>query len=172
MNNCSLVNDNIRLVHYVIHRNFPSIYTDYDDVFQEGCIGLLKAADGFDETKGEFRNYAYASILNQVRDYFRRNKQEVEILSLDYEMSHDEGETYTLMDTLVDDSSDKWFDKVERDSFIESLSDCEIKIVKLLKKGKTQTEIGEEFGVTRQRISAIVLRIKSKWRMYCEKSKN
>lgn len=169
MSRDELITDNMKLVYYVIHRNFP-MFAKNEDVFQEGCIGLIKAADNYEEGKGEFRNYAYTSILNAIRTYLRANKQDTEVLSLDYTMNIDDDESVALIDIISDDSFDKWFDKVERDIFLQSLSKREQRIVQLLKEGKNQTEIGEEFGVTRQMISRYVTKIQSKWRWYIEEN--
>lgn len=168
MSRDELITNNMKLVHHVIHRNFPT-FGKNEDVFQEGCIGLIKAADSYDESKGEFRNYAYTSILNTIRSYFNRNKQDVEILSLDYETDMGD-DCVTLLDVIPDDTSDKWFDKVERDIFISSLTDQEREVVKLMKEGKTNNEIAGMFGVTRQRVQKISSVIRSKWRWYSEKN--
>lgn len=45
---------------------------DYDDLYSAGCVGLIKAADGFDETLGfAFSTYAVPSILGEIRRIFR-----------------------------------------------------------------------------------------------------
>jgi len=45
---------------------------EYDDIFQAGCIGLLKAVDGFDETRGAaFSTYAVPVVLGEMRRLFR-----------------------------------------------------------------------------------------------------
>lgn len=45
---------------------------DYEDLYSAGCVGLIKAADGFDETLGfAFSTYAVPSILGEIRRIFR-----------------------------------------------------------------------------------------------------
>ena len=45
---------------------------DYEDLYSAGCVGLIKAADGFDETMGfAFSTYAVPSILGEIRRIFR-----------------------------------------------------------------------------------------------------
>lgn len=45
---------------------------DYEDLYSAGCIGLIKAADGFDESLGfAFSTYAVPSILGEIRRIFR-----------------------------------------------------------------------------------------------------
>lgn len=45
---------------------------DYEDLYSSGCIGLIKAADGFNEDLGfAFSTYAVPSILGEIRRLFR-----------------------------------------------------------------------------------------------------
>ena len=67
----ALVEDNVRLVHSCCKR-FVGRGIEYDDIFQVGCIGLLKAADGFDETRGLcFSTYAVPNIIGEIKRMFR-----------------------------------------------------------------------------------------------------
>lgn len=67
----SLVTQNMGLVHACANR-FKGKGTDYEDLFQAGCVGLVKAAAGFDETKGfKFSTYAVPAILGEIRRIFR-----------------------------------------------------------------------------------------------------
>ena len=45
---------------------------EYDDMFQAGCIGLIKAVNGFDESRGlMFSTYAVPVILGEIKRIFR-----------------------------------------------------------------------------------------------------
>ena len=50
------------------------------------------------------------------------------------------------------------------------MDDRERRIVEMVKEGKTYSEIGTEFGCTRQMVAKIVAKIKSKWRWYSEEN--
>lgn len=64
---------NTGLVHACANR-FRNRGIDYDDLFQAGCIGLIKAADRFDESRGlQFSTYAVPVILGEIRCLFRQN---------------------------------------------------------------------------------------------------
>lgn len=66
-----LVECNIGLVHACANR-FRGRGVDYEDLVQSGCIGLLKAADGFDETRGfMFSTYAVPAIIGEIKRIFR-----------------------------------------------------------------------------------------------------
>ncbi len=63
--------DNFGLVH-ACARRFIGRGIEYDDLYQAGCIGLIKSADGFDESRGlQFSTYAVPVILGEMRRLFR-----------------------------------------------------------------------------------------------------
>ena len=66
-----LIENNLPLVHSCALR-FKNRGVDYDDLFQAGCLGLTKAAKGFDEERGfEFSTYAVPAILGEIKRIFR-----------------------------------------------------------------------------------------------------
>ncbi len=65
------INDNLGLVHSCAQR-FKNRGVEYEDLFQAGCVGLIKAADGFDESLGfVFSTYAVPAILGEIKRIFR-----------------------------------------------------------------------------------------------------
>lgn len=67
------INGNLRLVLSVI-RKFFSKGENADDLFQIGCVGLIKAIDNFDlEQNVQFSTYAVPMIMGEVRRYLRDN---------------------------------------------------------------------------------------------------
>ncbi|MBQ8267292.1 MAG: sigma-70 family RNA polymerase sigma factor [Clostridia bacterium] len=65
------IESNLPLVHSLCKR-FVGRGIEYDDLYQAGCVGLVKAADGFDETRGLcFSTYAVPVILGEIRRLFR-----------------------------------------------------------------------------------------------------
>ena len=68
-----LVNGNLRLVLSVIQR-FTGRGENLDDLFQVGCIGLIKAIDNFDLSLDvRFSTYAVPLIIGEIRRYLRDN---------------------------------------------------------------------------------------------------
>ena len=68
-----LIEGNLRLVLSVIQR-FCGRGENPDDLFQVGCIGLLKAVENFDETKDvRFSTYGVPMIAGEIRRYLRDN---------------------------------------------------------------------------------------------------
>lgn len=68
-----LINGNLRLVLSVIQR-FTNRGEYVDDLFQVGCIGLIKAIDNFDLSQNvKFSTYAVPMIIGEIRRYLRDN---------------------------------------------------------------------------------------------------
>ena len=69
----TFISGNLRLVLSVIQR-FGNRGENPDDLFQVGCIGLIKALDNFDMSHGvKFSTYAVPMIIGEVRRYLRDN---------------------------------------------------------------------------------------------------
>lgn len=67
------IKGNLRLVLSVIKR-FASSNENVDDLFQIGCIGLIKSIDNFDPTMNvKFSTYAVPMIIGEIRRYLRDN---------------------------------------------------------------------------------------------------
>lgn len=67
------VNGNLKLVLSVIKR-FRCKSENADDLFQVGCIGLIKALDNFDVNQNvQFSTYAVPMIIGEIRRYLRDN---------------------------------------------------------------------------------------------------
>ncbi len=65
------IKNNIGLVHSIAAR-FKGRGVDYEDLFQNGCVGLIKAVDNFDESKGfAFSTYAVPVIMGEIKRIFR-----------------------------------------------------------------------------------------------------
>ena len=68
-----LISGNLRLVLSVIQR-FTNRGEPMDDLFQVGCVGLIKAIDNFDiSQKVRFSTYAVPMIIGEIRRYLRDN---------------------------------------------------------------------------------------------------
>ncbi len=67
------INGNLRLVLSVIQR-FYGRGENADDLFQIGCVGLIKAIDNFDLTQNvQFSTYAVPMIIGEIKRYLRDN---------------------------------------------------------------------------------------------------
>ena len=65
------IQDNMGLVGYIIKKHFPQLQgSNWEDVLSAGTVGLAKAANKYDESRGaSFSTYAYTVIINEIRMY-------------------------------------------------------------------------------------------------------
>lgn len=67
------VSENLGLVHSIANR-FKGRGIEYDELFSAGCLGLVKAIDRFDESRGLcFSTYAVPVIMGEIKGLFRQS---------------------------------------------------------------------------------------------------
>ena len=101
-----LIEHNLRLVAYIVNKNYPEAVRgsqqDADDLISIGTIGLIRAAETFDYTKGRrFSTYASRCIDNQIKMHFRKIKRQQSEVYINEPLETDsEGNTLTIADIL------------------------------------------------------------------------
>lgn len=204
-----LIFGNFRLVLSVL-QSFSGRYEASDDLFQVGCIGLIKAIDNFDTSLDvKFSTYAVPMILGEMRRYVRDNNsvrvprsmrdlaykamqiKEKLSFSLGREPSLEElakaldvdkaditnafdaiSAPVSLYEPVYSDSSDSvyildqikdtvntdeaWINTIALSQAIEKLDEREKRILAMrFFRGKTQTEVAEEIGISQAQVSRI-----------------
>ena len=102
-----LIEHNLRLVAYLFNKNYPEAVRgcqqDADDLISIGTIGLIRAAETFDYTKGRrFSTYASRCIDNQIKMHFRKIKRQQSEVYINEPLETDsEGNTLTIADILA-----------------------------------------------------------------------
>ncbi len=164
-----LINRNLRLVPHIVKRYVGTTTVEADDMISVGAIGLIKAIDSFDYTRGiKLATYASRCIENEILMLIRVNKKHKDTISLETPIAVDSGgDEMLVMDTIADENEDLdeklntsfVFDKIQ--SVIEKkLSKREREIVAKRyglngEKPQTQKEIAKEIGISRSYISRI-----------------
>ena len=159
-----LIEQNMKLVYYVIKRHYPTFFGD-DDLAQVGMIGLIRAADVWDESRGKFMPLAYTCIRNEIRlelkRRYARGDMNGDTASLDAGVRDTDGDT-TLADTMVGDHG------VELSTLAvygDCLTNREKFIVERFLLGTRFSDIARELGVSPSGIS-------QSFRMACIKIKS
>ncbi|WP_028562278.1 sigma-70 family RNA polymerase sigma factor [Paenibacillus pinihumi] len=70
------IEEHFKLVHFTIRKYYKNTKpgsAKYDDMFQQGCIGLLKAIRNYDSGIAKFSTYASRLIRCEISDYLRRD---------------------------------------------------------------------------------------------------
>ncbi len=163
----TLIERNLRLVSHIV-KKYYSKTNDNDDLISIGTIGLIKAIDSFDSSKGiRLATYASRCIENEILMYFRANKKSGNDLYLSDTIETDkDGNPLTIEDT-VSDSTDlaedletkiRW-EKVAR--IIENMEDEREREIIILryglnnKKPLTQREVAQRLNISRSYVSRI-----------------
>lgn len=153
-----LIDENMNLVYYIIHKYYPT-FVDDEDIVQCGMLGLCKAANTWDENKSTFSTYAGKCIRNEINYEFRDRKKHNGVLSLDYEYSNGSNEDITLKDMVIGQDD---VDYVDTSFIYQNLNTFERELVDCKRQGMTTGEMAHRFGCSHQNISKHIRKIKSK----------
>ena len=101
-----LIEHNLRLVAHIIKKHYAHV-REQDDLISIGTVGLIKAVDTFDESKGpRLATYASRCIENEILMHLRAGKKTAQDVSLSEPIDTDsEGRPLTLMDVLAQEDT-------------------------------------------------------------------
>jgi RNA polymerase sigma factor (sigma-70 family) len=128
----------------------------FDDVFQTGCVGLIKAVDKFDSSLGfKFSTYAHRLIEGEIiNNVNKKEKNEIDIIGLDDYANGYEG--LTIQETLKDESSNeyKFIGQDFFDRLLKGLTKKQIQVIELrIGAGLSQSEASKIIGISKQGVS-------------------
>ena len=145
--------DKYKLMLSKLANKFQADGMEYDDLFQEFSLVFLNCEKHFDESKGKFSTYLWASCSNKASELRRKNYSH-NTLSLDYEVGND-----TLGNYIADD-----FD-LEDTALLDFKVDDILEVLKRSPNGDysllyifgnmTQEEIAELKGVSRSYVQKV-----------------
>ena len=164
----TLVECNMRLVAHIA-KKYHSSDKDFDDIISIGTIGLIKAINTFDPSKGNrLVTYASKCIENEILMYFRSEKKKSREVSLYEPLGTDkDGNSISLLDIIESDSKDMLSEYATNEQLFwlfknieKLLTPFEFNIVKKRyglfgEKETTQREIAAELGISRSYVSRI-----------------
>lgn len=162
-----LIEHNLRLVAHIIKKYYSS-QSDQDDLVSIGTIGLIKAVNTFDNSKGiRLSSYAARCIENEVLMFFRNGKKSAQDVSMNEPIDTDkEGNTLTLMDVMstedniVDNLDIKIKSEQLKRYLVEVLTPRERIIIELRyglngNQPLTQREVAQKLKISRSYVSRI-----------------
>ncbi|BED92321.1 MAG: sigma-70 family RNA polymerase sigma factor [Candidatus Paraimprobicoccus trichonymphae] len=124
MTNKKVVEENLNLVHLCAKR-FRSSGFEYDDIFQCGCMGLVKAVNSFDKSKNfKLSSYAVPYILGEIKQLFRNSnylKVSRDVKSLSFKMKKESERFFSINDRTPTIKELSEFLNVTAEQVIESL---------------------------------------------------
>ncbi|ETT46245.1 hypothetical protein BSK66_31745 [Paenibacillus odorifer] len=149
-----LIQNNMGLVGSIAHKINKTTGVEYLELFQEGSIGLIKAARSFDETKGfKFATYASHCITNEMLAYLRKTRR----ISSRYQSLDAIPDWWNLVGQREPDTSYLEIDFV----VFEQMPAKQRQLVSLLFRGFSQREAAEEMGYTPSYISRILTKARA-----------
>lgn len=161
-----LINKNMGYV-VTLARQYTSELLSTDDLISEGSIGLIKAAEKYDPSRGKpFVTFSAPYIRHSIEDAIRRAAGETPVLSTDESLPVGSNNNYTLLNVLEDKDAPKADLVLEQASLsddlirsIDVLNEREQAVIKeffgIDSEKKTMAEIGIELGLKRERVRQI-----------------
>lgn len=162
-----LIERNLRLVSHIV-KKYYSKTNDTDDLISIGTIGLIKAIDSFDYTKGtRLATYASRCIENEILMHFRALKKQANDVFLGDTIDTDkDGNPLTIEDTISDsrdiaeelETKTRW-EQVSK--IIDNMEDEREKEIIILRYGLnnkpplTQREVAQRLNISRSYVSRI-----------------
>ena len=162
-----LIEHNLRLVAHIV-RKYSSSHGCDEDLVSIGTIGLIKAVDSFDASKGsKFATYGAKCIQNEILMYFRAQKKASREVSLSETIDTDrDGNELTYLDVIrVEDTIAEDIDRAMRTEraldFVRTRLDERERRIIVLRYGlgggepMTQRKVAEKLGISRSYVSRI-----------------
>ena len=164
-----LVNGNLKLVLSIL-RKYNNRTDNMDDLFQVGCIGLIKAIDNFDLSHDvKFSTYAVPMILGEIKRYLRDNNSirisrsikdtAYRALKLKEELTNQNGKEPTVAELAKLLELPEYDVSIALDSLKDAISKLKEKERYILTEryiiGKTQMELANEIGISQAQISRL-----------------
>ncbi len=171
-----LIRHNLRLVAHIIKKYYAAS-SDQDDLISIGTIGLIKAVQTFDHSKGtRFATYGSRCVENEILMHFRSLKKSASDVSIEEPSQSDkDGNSLCLMDLLTDgeDVADRIELLVRAEQMYAILDSCldererEVVVMRYGLYGGhalTQREAANKLGISRSYVSRIEKRALEKLR--------
>ena len=148
-------------------RQYKSDLLSTDDLISEGSIGLMKAADKFDASRGKpFVTFAAPYIRRSIEEAIKRVTGETPVLSTDESLPVGSNNNFTLLNVLEDKDAPRTDATLEQNALsdeltmaIGTLNEREQAVVRRFFgidcQRMTMAEIGMELGLKRERVRQI-----------------
>lgn len=149
--------DMMKMARHLARKYYSGYILEYDEIVSECLVGIMRAAKLYDEGKGvTFATYAYASARRTVAMYLKKERRWWERTQLDGgDIQADTFVDYGELDT------EKYAVEDMRARVMENITGKKAReIAAELLKGKEQRDICEEFGISRQYVSRIFVKIR------------
>jgi RNA polymerase sigma factor (sigma-70 family) len=130
-----------------IARKYTKMHPVEDsEEYAECCLAFVRATAGFDPSKATWMTYLYKSLENACWSW-RSHVDKLKTLKHDFAKE--------TKDIFLAETNEDIFHKAEIDKYLSVLDDRSAYILTEMAKGRTLKEVGDELGLTRERIRQI-----------------
>lgn len=166
-----LILGNLGLVGKIAGKHYNQEFVEYEDLFQVGCIGLIKAVNSYKPNQGtKFSSYAYIKIYGEIKDYIRDNsliklnRQErfsknCKVYSLDdYNLALNGVPLKEAIkdDTKIEEEILNNITVLEIQKYISKFSSEQQQALYWKVQGKTQYEISKKLNISQTRTAYLI----------------
>ena len=170
-----LIERNLRLVAHIV-KKYQIPNKDIDELISIGTVGLIKAIDSFDASKGtRLATYASRCIENEILMYLRKNNKKKIEVSFDEPLNIDVDGNELLLSDVLGTENDEIYkiieEEIDKDLLVmalDRLSDREKQIMELRfglttrGRERTQKEVATMLGISQSYISRLEKKIISR----------
>lgn len=160
-----LVTENLGYV-ITLARQYQSDILSTDDLISEGTIGMIKAAQKYDASRGKpFVTFAAPYIREAIEKAISKLDTEANVRSTDESLPRGSRNNYTLLNVLEDTSSPRADARIEQtlsDDMVSGISRLDERQQAVIRRiygidceRQTMAEIGMELGLKRERVRQI-----------------
>lgn len=166
----SLAEANLSVVRFAIRNhigvNEQKFGFEYDDLYQEGCLWLCKAASTFDDSRGIlFKTYAEKVVTNGLRTYCRLMKGRQNTIRVVEERAGQEGDESMVEQLPGEDPFEELISQMDIEAVLGEMKKKSsgtvrlgIEAIEWKVKGLTGTEIAKMYGVRPNLVGAWISR--------------
>ncbi len=158
-----LAEENLGLVYLVVNKEFTyekTTESDRENYIEEGMIGLAKAINTFNPSKGvKFSTYAYTCIKFEINNYVRKqNNHKRKYACKNSIDEYIKGEKILTHKDILMDTKDAYSSLVDRDEILNILANMKVENIKYITlkraEGYTYEKIGNKIGVSKETVRA------------------
>lgn len=158
-----LVLNNQGLVGHIL-KSYKIDSSEHDDVYDEGMIGLIKAAAKFDPTKDiKFATFAGRCIINEINMYFRKKKRSVKAISFE-ELYGDNDDKNIRLEDMIEDSNANFEDELTEDDEFSNMINIALNLMQGKERivllyhisGTIQKKIAEKLNFSQSYVARLV----------------
>ncbi|MGB9819984.1 MAG: sigma-70 family RNA polymerase sigma factor [Pseudothermotoga sp.] len=148
-----------------ISAKYYAPWAEFQDLVQNGLVGLIKAVYYYQPDKSGFSSFAWRSIESELKSFLtflnrKKNRMLTDAVSVDLLTSEDSDETGYSFEDLSFSTAKQAIVSIIMERINEHLSELEVQIVQMWMNGTSYEQIEEELGVNFKKVDNTVQKLK------------